>query len=75
MKPDHSTKIVLTNISMLPKKDNDDKLLSRNIPSPEPEPNDKRYVVRCTLGGCFKYYHVDCVYQNKNVSCINSMKV
>lgn len=41
----------------------------------EPDPNDPKYVVRCTLGGCFKYYHVKCVYQNKNVSCINSMKV
>jgi len=39
------------------------------------DPNDSRYVVRCTLGGCFKYYHVKCVYMNKNVSCINSMKV
>lgn len=27
------------------------------------------------MGGCFKYYHVKCVYKNKNVSCINSMKV
>jgi hypothetical protein len=41
----------------------------------EPDPNDPKYVVRCTLGGCFKYYHVKCVYKNKNVSCINSMKV
>ena len=39
------------------------------------DPNDSKYVVRCTLGGCFKYYHVKCVYMNKNVSCINSMKV
>mmetsp|Transcript_5021 Transcript_5021/g.3664 ORF Transcript_5021/g.3664 Transcript_5021/m.3664 type:complete len:114 (-) Transcript_5021:235-576(-) len=37
--------------------------------------DDSKCVVRCTLGGCFKYYHVKCVYQNKNVSCINSMKV
>ena len=36
---------------------------------------DKQHVVRCTLGGCYKYYHVDCVYKYKNVSCINSMKV
>lgn len=43
--------------------------------SDEPDPNDTKYVVRCTLGGCFKYYHVKCVYMNKNVSCINSMKV
>lgn len=41
----------------------------------EPNIYDKKYVVRCTLGGCYKYYHVTCVYQNKNVSCINSMKV
>lgn len=74
MKTEHSTKIVLTNI--LPRKDTGDDLrTSKNLASPEPEPNDKRFVVRCTLGGCFKYYHVDCVYQNKNVSCINSMKV
>ena len=62
-------------MALIPKKDSEEIKINRNIPSPEPEPNDKHFVVRCTLGGCFKYYHVDCVYQNKNVSCINSMKV
>src|SRR3569833_1263103 len=41
----------------------------------EENEDDSKFVVRCTLGGCFKYYHVNCVYKNKNVSCINSMKV
>ncbi len=31
-------------------------------PVGEPNLYDKKYVVRCTLGGCYKYYHVTCVY-------------
>ena len=30
----------------------------RRTTKPELDPNDPRYVVRCILGGCFKYYHV-----------------
>jgi len=70
---------VLSNIANFKKEEgeSESKLKQSNNDhlSPEPEPNDKRYVVRCTLGLCFKYYHVNCVYKNKNVSCINSMKV
>ena len=38
--------------------------LSDDYAPPAGEPNlyDKKYVVRCTLGGCYKYYHVACVY-------------
>jgi hypothetical protein len=58
------------------KADSPDNNEDKSVPGfDEPDPNDSRYVVRCTLGGCFKYYHVKCVYMNKNVSCINSMKV
>jgi len=24
--------------------------------------DDAKCVVRCTLGGCFRYFHVNCVY-------------